>query len=86
MNAPPPGRPRLVIVGATGMVGGYALDHPAVGSVSAIERLIQSVLLNKRLPNTSTAIRAASNQTAMAICPGRRVQMSGTLNTETAKC
>jgi uncharacterized protein YbjT (DUF2867 family) len=32
MNAPP-GQPRLVIVGATGMVGGYALryalDHPA---------------------------------------------------------
>ena len=90
MNAPPPSQARLVIVGATGMVGGYALryalDHPAVGSLTAIERLIQSVLLNKRLPNTSTAIRAASNQTAMAIYPGRRVQMRGTLNTETAKC
>jgi hypothetical protein len=24
MNAPPPGHARLVIVGATGMVGGYA--------------------------------------------------------------
>jgi len=33
---------RLVIVGATGMVGGYALryavDHPAVGAVTAIGR------------------------------------------------
>ena len=33
---------RLVIVGATGMVGGYALrcalDHPAVGTATAIGR------------------------------------------------
>jgi hypothetical protein len=36
------GQTRLVIVGATGMVGGYApryaLDHPAVGPVTAIGR------------------------------------------------
>jgi uncharacterized protein YbjT (DUF2867 family) len=42
MNAPPPGQARLVIVGATGMVGGcalrYALDHPGVGCVTAIGR------------------------------------------------
>jgi len=44
---PPTNRPdvahaRIVIVGASGMVGGYALryaiDHPAVGSVTAIGR------------------------------------------------
>jgi uncharacterized protein YbjT (DUF2867 family) len=41
MNAPP-GQPRLVIVGATGMVGGYALrdalENSAVGSVTSIGR------------------------------------------------
>jgi uncharacterized protein YbjT (DUF2867 family) len=42
MNAPPSNQTRIVIVGATGMVGGYALryalDHPAVGPVTAIGR------------------------------------------------
>ena len=42
MNVPATGQKRLVIVGATGMVGGYALryalDHPAVGRVTAIGR------------------------------------------------
>ena len=42
MNVPAAGQKRLVIVGATGMVGGYALryalDHPAVGRVTAISR------------------------------------------------
>jgi uncharacterized protein YbjT (DUF2867 family) len=42
MKAPAPGRTRLVIIGASGMVGGYALryalDHPAVGPVTAIGR------------------------------------------------
>jgi uncharacterized protein YbjT (DUF2867 family) len=42
MNVPAIGQKRLVIVGATGMVGGYALRyalaHPAVGSVTAIGR------------------------------------------------
>jgi hypothetical protein len=42
MNAPPPGQARLAIVGATGMVGGYALryalDDHAVGTVTAIVR------------------------------------------------
>jgi short subunit dehydrogenase-like uncharacterized protein len=42
MNAPPPSQARLVIVGATGMVGRYALRyavyHPAVGSVAAVGR------------------------------------------------
>jgi hypothetical protein len=42
MNALPPSQARLVIVGATGMVGGYALryalDHRAIGPVTAIGR------------------------------------------------
>ena len=42
MNAPVAGQKRVVIVGATGMVGGYALrhalDHPAVGRVTSIGR------------------------------------------------
>ena len=42
MNAPAASQIRLVIVGATGMVGGYALryalDHPSVGVVTVIGR------------------------------------------------
>ena len=41
MNAPPPAQMRLVIVGATGMVGGYALRYALdndVGTVTAIGR------------------------------------------------
>ena len=42
MNVPSAGEKRLVIVGATGMVGGYALRYalrnPAVGRVTAIGR------------------------------------------------
>jgi hypothetical protein len=42
MNVAPPGQTRLVIVGMTGMVGEYvrryALDHPALGAVTAIRR------------------------------------------------
>jgi hypothetical protein len=43
MNAPTTDQTRLVIVGATGMVGGYALgyalEHAAVGTVTAIGRI-----------------------------------------------
>jgi uncharacterized protein YbjT (DUF2867 family) len=42
MDTPMPNKKRLVIVGATGMVGGYALryalEHPAIASVTAIGR------------------------------------------------
>jgi hypothetical protein len=42
MSAPTSGRRHLVLVGATGMVGGYALryalEHPAVERVTAIGR------------------------------------------------
>jgi len=42
MNVPTAGQARVVIVGATGMVGGYvlryALEHPAVGRATSIGR------------------------------------------------
>jgi len=42
MNVPTAGQARLVIVGATGMVGGHvlrcALGHPAVAQVTAVGR------------------------------------------------
>ena len=42
MNALPSSQARLVIVGTTGMVGGYALhnalEHPTTGPVAAIGR------------------------------------------------
>jgi uncharacterized protein YbjT (DUF2867 family) len=42
MNLPKVEQKRIVIVGATGMVGGYvlryALEHPVIGSVTAIVR------------------------------------------------
>src|ERR1700739_20145 len=42
MNVPTTSKKRLVIVGATGMVGGYALryalEHPAVGRATSIGR------------------------------------------------
>jgi uncharacterized protein YbjT (DUF2867 family) len=42
MNIPTPGQMRVVIVGATGMVGGYALrsalENPAIASVTTIGR------------------------------------------------
>jgi hypothetical protein len=42
IGVPTVGQKRLVIVGATGMVGGYALryalEHPAVGTVTALGR------------------------------------------------
>ena len=47
MITPVAGQKRLVIVGATGMVGGYALryalDHPGVGRVTAIGRRMLSL-------------------------------------------
>jgi uncharacterized protein YbjT (DUF2867 family) len=47
MNVPTAGQRRIVIVGATGMVGGhalrYALENPTVGSVTSIGRKILSM-------------------------------------------
>jgi len=47
MSTPVAGQKRLVILGATGMVGGYALryalDHPGIGRVTAIGRRMLSL-------------------------------------------
>jgi uncharacterized protein YbjT (DUF2867 family) len=81
MNAPPPGQARLVIVGARGMVGGYALryalDHPGVGTVTAIGRRKVGIshpklkeVLHQDLANCSALANALSGQDAAIFCLG----------------
>jgi len=81
MSAPTAGQTRLVIVGATGMVGGYALryalEHPAVGRVTAIGRRtlgISHPKLNEVLHNDfadcSALAEALSGQDAAVFCLG----------------
>jgi len=81
MNAPPQGQARLVIVGATGMVGGYALryaiGHPAVGSVTAVGRrkigvshLKVKEILHQDFANCSALADALSGQDAAIFCLG----------------
>jgi putative NADH-flavin reductase len=86
MNPAPMGQKRLVIVGATGMVGGYALryalDHPAVGQVTAIGRRKLGIshpklneVLHRDFADCSTLSQALSAQDAavfaLALIPGR---------------
>ena len=81
MNAPPQGQARLVIVGATGMVGGYALryavGHPAVGSVTAVGRRKIGLshpklreILHQDFANCSALSDALSGQDAAIFCLG----------------
>jgi uncharacterized protein YbjT (DUF2867 family) len=81
MNAPPPSHARLVTVGATGMVGGYALryalDHPAVGTVMAIGRRTPGIqhpklkeVLNRDFADCSALVDALSDQDAAVFCLG----------------
>src|ERR1700760_4030955 len=81
MNDSPPGQARLVIVGATGMVGGYALryalDHPAVGHVTAIGRRKLGIshpklneVLHRDFADCSTLSQALSSQDAAVFCLG----------------
>ena len=81
MNAPPPGQARLVIVGATGMVGGYALryalEHPAVGALTAIGRRGLGIshpklkeVLHQDFANCSALADALSGQDAVVFCLG----------------
>jgi len=81
MNAPPPGQARVVIVGATGMVGGYALryalDHPAVGLVTAIGRRTLGIshpkleeVLHRDFADCSTLADALAGQDAAVFCLG----------------
>jgi uncharacterized protein YbjT (DUF2867 family) len=80
MNVPA-GPTRLVIVGATGMVGGYALRyalaHPAVGRVTAIGRRKLGIshpklddVLHRDFADCSALAEALSGQDAAVFCLG----------------
>src|SRR5260370_36693521 len=75
------GQRRLVIVGATGMVGGYVLrhglDHPAVGRVTAIGRRQLGIsqpkldeVLHRDFADCSALAQALSDQDAAVFCLG----------------
>ena len=81
MSVPAAGKKRLVIVGATGMVGGYALryalDHPAVGQVTSIGRRKLGVphpklneVLHPDFADCSALAEALSGQHAAIFCLG----------------
>jgi uncharacterized protein YbjT (DUF2867 family) len=81
VSDPAAGQKRLVIVGATGMVGGYALryalDHPAVGQVTSIGRRKLGVshpklneVLHPDFADCSALAEALSGQHAAIFCLG----------------
>jgi uncharacterized protein YbjT (DUF2867 family) len=81
MNIPAGGQQRLVVVGATGMVGGYALryalDHPDVGRVTAIGRRKQGIshpkldeVLHRDFADCSALVETLSGQHAVIFCLG----------------
>jgi uncharacterized protein YbjT (DUF2867 family) len=81
MNVPAAGHKRLVIVGATGMVGGYALryalDHPAVERVTAIGRRKLGIshskldeVVHRDFADCSALAEALSGQDAAVFCLG----------------
>lgn len=78
---PAPGPKRLVIVGATGMVGGYALrsalNQPAVGSVTAIGRRALGIpdpklkeVVHRDFADCSALAETLSSQDAAIFCLG----------------
>ena len=81
MNVATAGQKRLVVVGATGMVGGYALrhalNHPAVGRVTAIGRRKLGIshskldeVLHRDFADCSALAEALSGQDAAVFCLG----------------
>src|SRR5580692_4888239 len=81
MSVPTVGQKRLAIVGATGMVGGYALryalDQPTVGRVTAIGRKGLGIshpklreVLHQDFGDCSTLAPALSDQDAATFCLG----------------
>lgn len=81
MNVPSMGNKRLIIVGATGMVGGYALryalEHPAVECVTAIGRRELGIshpklkeILHRDFSDCSTLAEALTGQDAAIFCLG----------------
>jgi uncharacterized protein YbjT (DUF2867 family) len=80
-TVPAAGQKRLVIVGATGMVGGYALryalDHPPVGSVTSIGRRKLGIshpklkeVLHQDFADCSALAETLSGQDAAVFCLG----------------
>jgi uncharacterized protein YbjT (DUF2867 family) len=81
MSAPTAGRTHLVLVGATGMVGGYvlryALEHPAVERVTAIGRRTLGIshaklneILHPNFADCSALAESLSHQDAAIFCLG----------------
>src|SRR5579872_6325601 len=81
MNIQPAGPKHVVIVGATGMVGGYALrcalDHTAVASVTSIGRKKLGIshpklkeVLHKDFADCSALVDTLSGQDAAIFCLG----------------
>src|SRR5258708_4102761 len=81
MNVPTWDQTRLVIVGATGMVGGYALryalDHPAVKSATAIVRRKLDIshpklnqVVHRDFADCSALAEALSGQDGTVFCLG----------------
>ena len=81
MNIPTAGQKHVVIVGATGMVGGYALryalENPAVGSVTAIGRRKLGIshpklkeVLHQDFADCSALAETLSGQDAAIFCLG----------------
>jgi uncharacterized protein YbjT (DUF2867 family) len=81
MNIPRPSKIRLVIVGATGMVGGYvlryALEHPVIESVTAIVRRNLGIshpklkeVLHRDFADCSALAEVLSGQDAAVFCLG----------------
>ena len=82
MNTPAAGHLRLVIVGATGMVAGYALryalDLPAVKRVTSISRRKTGVshpkldeVLHQDFSDCSGLAQTLASQDAAVFCLGR---------------
>jgi len=80
-HAPAVGQQRVVIVGATGMVGGYALryalEHPAVGTVTAVGRKRLGIshpklqeVLHQDFADGSALAEALSDKDAAVFCLG----------------
>jgi uncharacterized protein YbjT (DUF2867 family) len=81
MSAPTAGRKHLVLVGATGMVGGYALryalEHPTVERVTAIGRRTLGIshpklneILHPNFGDCSALAEPLSHQDAAIFCLG----------------
>jgi putative NADH-flavin reductase len=81
MNLLTAGQKRLVIIGATGMVGGYALryalEHPAIGRATTIGRRKVGIshpklkeVLHQDFADCSALAEVLSNQHAAIFCLG----------------